>query len=76
MSLWADLRSAIRQVILVQERVERLIVDVEKVEARLFDHEQRLTRIETLIRVAQRRQLPPYDRAGGHIATPLSRGPR
>jgi hypothetical protein len=60
MSLWADLRSAIRQVIVVQERVERLIADVEKSEARLFDHERRLTRIETMVRVAQHRQLPSH----------------
>ena len=58
MSLWTDLRSAIRQVVLVQERVERLIVDVEKGDARLFDHEQRLTRIETLLGVAQHGRLP------------------
>ena len=58
MSLWSDLRSAIRQVILVQERVERLIVDVEKTSDRLLDHDRRITRIETLIAVAQRR-LPP-----------------
>jgi hypothetical protein len=55
MSLWSDLRSAIRQVILVQERVERLIADVEKNADRLLDHDRRLTRIETLIAVAQRR---------------------
>ena len=30
MSLWTDLRDAIRQAILLQERVERLIVDVGK----------------------------------------------
>jgi len=58
MSLWVDLRNAIRQVILVQERVERLIADVEKTEERLFDHDRRLTRIETLIAVVQHRQLP------------------
>jgi hypothetical protein len=58
MSLWSDLRSAIRQMILVQERVERLIVDVEKNADRLLDHDRRLTRIETLIAAAQRR-LPP-----------------
>jgi hypothetical protein len=57
MSLWSDLRSAIRQVVLLQERVERLIVDVEKTADRLLDHDRRLTRIETLITVAQRR--PP-----------------
>jgi hypothetical protein len=59
MSLWSDLRSAIRQVILVQERVERLIVDVEKNADRLLDHDRRLTRIETLIAVAQRRLPSP-----------------
>jgi hypothetical protein len=60
MSLWADLRNAIQQVILVQERVERLIADVEKSEDRLFDHDRRITRIETLIAVSLGdRQLPP-----------------
>ena len=58
MSLWSDLRSAIRQMILVQERVERLIVDVEEAGERLLDHDRRLIRIETLISVAQRR-IPP-----------------
>ena len=58
MSLWSDLRSAIRHMNRVQERVERLIVDVEKAGERLLDHDRRLTRLETLISVAQRR-LPP-----------------
>ena len=59
MSLWADLRNAIQQVVLVQERVERLIADVEKSEDRLFDHDRRITRIETLIAVSLGdRQLP------------------
>jgi len=57
MSIWSDLRGAIRQAILVQERVDRLIVGVEKVGDRLLDHDRRLTRIETLIAVARRRQL-------------------
>jgi hypothetical protein len=57
MSLWTELRSAIRQVVLIQERVERLIVNVDKAEERLFDHDLRLTRIETLFSVAQHRQL-------------------
>jgi hypothetical protein len=59
MSVWSDLRSAIRQAILVQERVDRLIVDVEKTADRLLDQDRRLTRIETLIAVARRRQPPP-----------------
>ena len=60
MSLWADLRNAIQQAILVQQRVECLIADVEKSEDRLFDHDRRITRIETLIAVSlDGRQLPP-----------------
>jgi hypothetical protein len=58
MSVWSDLRSSIRQAILVQERVDRLVVEIEKVGDRLLDHDRRLTRIETLIAVARRR-LPP-----------------
>jgi hypothetical protein len=58
MSLWSDLRSAIRQMILVQERVERLIAAVEKAEERLLDHDRRLMQIETTISVARRR-IPP-----------------
>jgi hypothetical protein len=58
MSLWTDLRDAIRQAILLQERVERLIVDVGKTEDRLIDHDRRLTRIETMIALAQNRRLP------------------
>jgi hypothetical protein len=57
MSLWSDLRGAIRQATLVQERVERLVVEVEKVGDRLLDHDRRITRIETLIAAARRRQL-------------------
>ncbi len=58
MSLWTDLRDAIRQAILLQERVERLIVDVGKTQDRLIDHDRRLTRIETMIAMAQNRRLP------------------
>ena len=50
MRVWLDLRSAIRQAILVQERVERLTVDVDKMGDRLLDHDRRLTYIETLIK--------------------------
>ena len=58
MSLWSDLRGAIRQAILVQERVDRLIVDVERIGDRLLDQDRRLTHIETMIVLARRRQLP------------------
>jgi hypothetical protein len=58
-SLWAVLREAIRKAILLEDRVERLIVDVVKAEERLLDHDRRLTRVETLIMFAASRQLPP-----------------
>ena len=58
MSLWAELRDAIRQAILLRERVDRLLVDVEKAEERLIDHDRRLTRIETMIALARSRRLP------------------
>ena len=58
MSVWSDLRRALRQAILVQQRVDRLIVDVEKAADRLLDHDRRLTRIETSIALARRRQPP------------------
>jgi hypothetical protein len=58
-SVWTDLRDGIRQAILLEARVERLIVDVEKAEERLIDHDRRLTRVETLIALAASRQLTP-----------------
>jgi len=59
MSLWSDLRGAIRQAILVQDRVDRLVVEVEKVGDRLLDQDRRITRIETMIALARRRLPPP-----------------
>jgi len=59
MSLWSDLRDAIRQAILLQERVERLMVDVTKTEERVSDYERRLTRVETIIGLASAGRLPP-----------------
>jgi hypothetical protein len=58
MTFWSDLRKAIRQATLVRERLESLIVDIERVGDRLLDHDRRLTRIETMIALARRRQPP------------------
>ncbi len=57
MTAWNDLREGIRRAILMQERAERVIAGVEKIEARVIDHERRLVRIETLIELAQQRRL-------------------
>jgi hypothetical protein len=59
MSVWSDLRKAIRRATLMQQRVDRLIVEVDKIGDRLLDHDRRLTHIETSIAVARRRQPPP-----------------
>jgi hypothetical protein len=59
MSVWSDLRKAIRRATLVQERVDRLVVEVDKIGNRLLDQDRRLTYIETLIAVARRRPSPP-----------------
>jgi hypothetical protein len=56
-SVWADLREAIRTAILLEDRVQRLIADVGRAEERLIDHDRRLTRIEALITFAASRQL-------------------
>jgi hypothetical protein len=64
MSAWNDVREGIRRAILMQERVERVIAGLEKIEARVIDHERRLVRIETMIELAQRGRLgrrPPSD---------------
>jgi ppGpp synthetase/RelA/SpoT-type nucleotidyltranferase len=58
MSAWAELREGIRKVILMQDRLERLSAGTEKMAGQLADHDRRLVRIETMIELAQRRQLP------------------
>ncbi len=58
MSLWSDLRDAMRQAILIQERVDRLIADMREAEEKLVEQDRRLTRVETLIAFAVGRQLP------------------
>jgi hypothetical protein len=59
MSLWAELRDAIRKAILLEDRVDRLTVDVDKLHDRLIEHDRRLTRIEALIAVGFGRSFPP-----------------
>lgn len=52
------MREAVRQMILVQERVEQLTAGIERATDRLADHDRRLVRIETIVDLAQRRRLP------------------
>jgi hypothetical protein len=58
MSLWSDLRDGLRQVILIRDRVERLVADMSEAGRKLVDHDRRLTRVETVVALALGRQLP------------------
>ena len=57
MSIWTDLREALREAVLIRERVEQLTAGIERASDRLADHDRHLVRIETIIEVAQRRAL-------------------
>jgi len=57
LSIWTELRDGIRLAISVQERVERLTADVERINDRQFGFDRRLVSIETIVEVA-RRNLP------------------
>ncbi len=59
MSFWTDLRDAIRELLVLRERLERVIVDVDQLQAKSFDHDRRLTRIEAFFEFARSRRLPP-----------------
>lgn len=62
MSFWSSLRNGVRQAILLEERVDRLIADVAKLNDRFIENDRRLTRIEALIAVALERRLPSGQR--------------
>jgi len=53
--------SSIRQVILMEAKLQTLAHGVETVADLVMDHEKRLIRIETLVEVAQLNRLPPVD---------------
>ena len=55
MSVWSDLKDGIRQVILLESRIDQLTGAVDRLTAQSLDHEKRLIRIETMIAVVQGR---------------------
>ena len=61
MSALDRIMSSIRQVILMETKLQTLADGVEKVADVLMDHEKRLIRIETLVEVAQSNRLPAVD---------------
>ena len=54
-----DLKSSIRQVILMESKLDGLTDAVEKLSTQNFDQEKRLIRIETMIEMAQSQQQLP-----------------
>jgi hypothetical protein len=60
MTFWSELRDAVRRAILMEDRLERLNTESDGSVEQLRDHEQRLTRIETMIEIARaNRAVPP-----------------
>ena len=55
MSAWSDLKDGIRQIILLESRIDQLNGAVDRLADQSLDHEKRLIRIETMIAVAQGR---------------------
>ena len=55
MSVWSDLKDGIRQIILLESRIDQLNGAVDRLADQGLDHEKRLIRIETMIEVAQGR---------------------
>jgi hypothetical protein len=53
--------SSIRQVILMEAKLQTLADGVETMADLVMDHEKRLIRIETLVEVAQSNRRPPVD---------------
>ncbi len=56
MNLLTQILSYGRDVLLLTERVDRLLEDRKSLLAKLEDHEQRLVRIETIMEFAARRR--------------------
>ncbi len=59
MSTIDSLLKSIRQVILMESKLQQLADGLQDVSKRVIDHEGRLIRIETLVEIAQRRPGPP-----------------
>ena len=52
---------SIRQVILMESKLEALADGVDVLSDTVLDHEKRLVRLETMVEIAQTRRLPPAD---------------
>jgi len=55
MSVLGDTLTTVKRLMLLDADVQSLKAHTDKADAQFLDHERRLTRIETLIEIAQRR---------------------
>lgn len=51
--MWNELKESIRQIILMESRIDGLAGAVDRLADQSLDHEKRLIRIETMIEMAQ-----------------------
>lgn len=51
--------ASLRQVILMESKLQRLADSVDEMADAVMDHEKRLIRLETMVEIAQSRGLPP-----------------
>lgn len=72
MSVWVDLARSIRKLMVMQDQLDRLNAQTREIAAKLEDHSYRLIRVETIIDLARKRQLPVIDDA---LAISRSHGP-
>jgi hypothetical protein len=57
MGVYDDVKRTLRSLVLMEERLDRILEKAAAHDAALTDHERRLVRIETMIEMAQRRRL-------------------
>jgi len=62
MGLFDDIAGGVRKLILLEEKIDRLVDGVDRMRGDVDDHEKRLIRIETTIEIARARRL---ERGGG-----------
>ena len=58
MSVWADLADGIRNLVLMQDAVDKLQTGVERISDELDDHDRRLVRLETIFEIALASRIP------------------
>lgn len=53
MSVFDNIKESLKKVILLEDKINRLNDDVKRLQDNSFNHEKRLTRIETMIEMSQ-----------------------